>query len=248
MNAKNARFAITLCALSLSALIFWNGCAATEKKGTEDLPIAEEKPRVNSDEPAKETPQTESAAPSADANPATKYRKGDYIRYQYQGSALAHPVTLDEKILSQEGNKLEIHVRASRADEMREWVQVVTDTPHNQANNIIDGLFEVVNGKRVFLENKDNRDVYRLYEWTFPPPFNPEGKPESVTQSVDLGGEQQEAQCTKMKGKSATNSVVALFCTSSSFLWTNAYAQIADEEDGDVLWEMVVVEAGDGEP
>lgn len=222
--------------LLIFALLAGGGCASTEHTNTPDSA------------PAQAEPAPQDHVSAASEVPPTKYRKGDYVRYEYRGSALAHPVILDEMILSQEGNQLEIHVRATKKDDVRQWVQVVTDTPHNQANNVIDGLFEIVNGERVRLENIDNRDVYRLYEWTFPPPFQPEGKPESITRSVDIDGSQQDAQCTTMKGKSATNTVVAVFCKSSAFLWTNVYGQVISDPGGEVLWEMVVVKAGRDTP
>lgn len=83
--------------------------------------------------------------------PATRYRVGDYIVYRYSGAFSTAPVLLREGVRAQQGNRLRIDVTLTRGDEVRRWIQVLTDTAENQQNNVIDGLYEVIDGEAVTL-------------------------------------------------------------------------------------------------
>lgn len=82
------------------------------------------------------------------AGSTTRYRPGDYIVYRYSGSYSEQPVFLEERIERVEGNRLWIHVIASRGEERREWIQVVTDTAENQEHNRIDELSKCAKASR----------------------------------------------------------------------------------------------------
>ena len=98
----------------------------------------------------------------------SKYEVGDYVIYKYWGSYRHEPVILTEKVLSKTGgNKLEILVDWKSGKEARTWKQFVTDTAHNRANSIVDRLVLVAGGKETELANKDNIDLFKLYEGTF---------------------------------------------------------------------------------
>jgi hypothetical protein len=178
-----------------------------------------------------------------DDGASTRYRVGDRVVYQYRGSSLEAPVTLTEQIVAREGNRLEIEVTSVRGSERRQWVQVVTDTPENQRNNVIDELYEVLDGQRQRLANEGNGDLLRLYGWTLPPlegPLTPEVS-EEVT--VEIAGETYH--CTREAGLASLAGRAARMVghTCPGFLWTNGAATLIDIETGDLLWEVTVVEA-----
>ena len=110
--------------LGLVCCIALSGCAATLQSGT--APVA---------------------------HPSTHYRVGDFVVYSYTGEALPQPVTLREEIVQREGLRLHIQVEARRGSQVRRWVQVVTDTAENQANNFIDELYELIGTERRRLAN-----------------------------------------------------------------------------------------------
>lgn len=44
---------------------------------------------------------------------------------------------------------------AQRGDARRQWIQVVTDTADNRENNVVDALYEIVDGERRELDAAD---------------------------------------------------------------------------------------------
>ena len=102
------------------------------------------------------------APSSAAVEPRTRYRVGDFVVYRYSGAFTTAPVELREEVRAQEGERLRIDVTLARGSERSRWVQVLTDTPENQRNNVIDALYELVNEHAVRLDNVDNRDAFRL--------------------------------------------------------------------------------------
>ncbi|PCJ81830.1 MAG: hypothetical protein COA57_13855 [Flavobacteriales bacterium] len=99
--------------------------------------------------------------------PGTKYRKGDYIIYEYYGAYRSDTITLTEKVLSQHENHIVIQVTLENNHEKKIWKQYITDTPENQRNNIIDSLKLVTDHSEITLKNKNNKDLYELYKGTY---------------------------------------------------------------------------------
>ena len=146
------------------------------------------------------------ATPASTSSSGTRYRLGDYVVYRYGGPALAEPVTLREEVVAQEGSRLRIDVTATRQSGERAWVQVLTDTPRNQRDNVVDALWEKVDGRYVKLANRRNRDLYRLYDWALFKPDKPSRDIGSEPCKVELAGAIFKCTCsyamTTFKGTS----------------------------------------------
>ena len=193
------------------------------------------------------TAATAPAAPTqtaTEAAAATRYRKGDYVIYEYSGSALKAPVTLTEEIVAQNGLKLEIQVTAVRGSEKKTWVQVVTDTRENRHSNKMDALYVIEGGKRVQLQNKDNKDAYRLYQWVIPPSDGPFEKKSQAPCTVEVAGQSYELTCTTGQQTVAGKKADVELCDGEAFLWTKASERIRAVDGGEVLYQMTVKEAG----
>jgi hypothetical protein len=160
--------------------------------------------------------------------------------YSYTGEGLPQPVTLREEIVQRDGLRLHIQVEARRGSQVRRWVQVVTDTPQNQANNVIDELYELIGAERRRLANKDNRDVYRLYEWTFPPSLEGRGEPTSFNHTVSIEDRPMAADCQRIPVAVGGTPAVMENCTSRAFLWTNIFGRLYRESDNATLWQVSV--------
>jgi hypothetical protein len=160
--------------------------------------------------------------------------------YSYTGEALPQPVTLREEIVQRDGLRLHIQVEARRGSQVRRWVQVVTDTPENQANNAIDELYELIGSERRRLANKDNRDVYRLYEWTFPPSFKGRGEPTPFSHTVSIEDRPMSADCQRTPVAVGGTPAIMESCTSRAFLWTNIFGRLYRESDNTTLWQVRV--------
>ena len=170
------------------------------------------------------------AAPAAEASPVkkeaetpTRYREGDWVLYRFSGAFSEQPVQLCERILKQDGIKLEIEVTATRGSARRQWIQAVTDTPANQQNNALDAVYLVEEGKRRQVPIKQ---VYQLYEWII---VKLEGKPSELKSSegpVQFGGE--EFTCTLKTGQRAWRGEPARFSFSfcKEFLWTKGPGRV----------------------
>ncbi|RJO65151.1 MAG: hypothetical protein C4523_16455 [Myxococcales bacterium] len=185
-----------------------------------------------------------SAPGAAPAAAVSLYRAGDYVIYEYTGALLDAPVKLEEEILEQEGLRLTIDVVATRNDERREWIQVVTDTPENQRNNVVDELYEVQNGQRVRLENADNADLLRLYEWTEPPKGGPLAPPVQEPRKVEGPTGKVTAYCAVGSWMVENRPAHFEYCASNEFLWTHLSMRLIDAATGKALYEMRAVESG----
>ena len=94
----------------------------------------------------------------------------------------------------------------------------MTDAPENQRNNVIDELYEHQSGRLVRLENKNNCDLFRLYEWTL---FFPNGRPTDV----------QSAPCNQTFGGQS----FACTCSSSRNTWHGKAVTLEDSQCPDFL-------------
>ena len=162
----------------------------------------------------------------------SKYEVGDYVVYKYYGSYRPEPVILTEKILSKAGNKLEILVEWKSGKESRSWKQFVTDTPFNRKNNIIDRLVKIENGRETELPNKDNLDVFKLYEGTY---LMPQHSPRLVRDekaAVTIGKDSYLCRTrvykTKVLGRRADMTVT----DSEEFKWTNVSSSYTVSRSG----------------
>jgi len=174
----------------------------------------------------------------------TRYRVGDFITYRYSGSALEVPVLLEETVVAQEGNRLRIDVVAKRGGERRAWVQVLTDTPANQAGNVVDALYEQApDGSYQKLANEGGQDLMRLYEGTY---LVPDGRATGVKSEeceVALG---KDLRCTcttgdnRYRGKAIRSEDVEC----RDFLWTHAGGRFWDPSDESDVLRVEVVEFG----
>ena len=194
---------------------------------------------VRSSEPTGQS----SAVGAADTGAATRYRVGDFVVYEYSGSQSPRPVVLRERIVEQRGNVLHIEVEARRGEQVRRWVQVVTDTPENQKQNKVDALWELRDGQRVERDPADQKELYRLYEWTLPPHFE-DYSPKGITRKwVSIAGRRTDCavQSAKVvvKGQEATLELA----TCEAFVWTNGEGRLT-RSDGTVLWQVQVRESG----
>jgi len=173
----------------------------------------------------------------------TRYQLGDTVTYRYSGAALCSPVMLRESVVAREGNRLRIDVSARRGTEVRSWVQVLTDTPENQRANRLDALFEETpDGRLVRLENPDNRDLYRLYEWTV---VNPDGKASEVATAPCERTVGRTYACTCTRGRNAWKGRPVRFESAAcpGFVWTHAGSRFWDEETGEDVLRVEVAES-----
>jgi hypothetical protein len=184
---------------------------------------------------------TAEVAPSS--VPETRYRVGDFVVYHYGGSALQSPVVLREEVVAQHGNRLRIDVTATRGEEKRRWAQVLTDTPANQKNNVVDALYVAEHGRWRRLENTENQDLYHLYEWVV---ASPEGRAVDV-RAAPCMKQFAEARfdCTCTTGTNRMSGVDVTFEESEcpGFLWTHGPARFTDKTGADIF-SLDVIDAG----
>lgn len=175
---------------------------------------------------------------------ATKYRVGDFVAYEYIGDFSPEPVTLREQVMAQEGNRLRIDVTAQRGKEVRRWVQIVTDTPDNEKNNLVDALYEEKNGSYQALSTDRNRELLRLYEWVLIDPDGEMSEVSSESCDVEMAGQHFACTCTEGVNRIKGRAVVALDTDCPDFLWTHGPGGFRDAENGDPVLEVDVVEFG----
>jgi len=176
--------------------------------------------------------------------PPTKYRTGDFVVYRYSGLFSRLPVLLREEVVAQRGNRLSIEVTARRGDEERRWVQVVEDTPGNRAANRVEELVELKDGKRIRLENRDNRDLVQLYEWTLIFPEGPATDRRLVPCSDRVEGQSFSCECVSARVRMMGHPVEIVERSCADFLWTHSSSLARDMETGDVIQKVEVVQAG----
>jgi hypothetical protein len=175
----------------------------------------------------------------------TRHELGGYVVYRYEGTYTAAPVTLEETITALDGLRLTIEVTATRGDESRRWIQVVTDTEENRRNNVVDELYEVIDGERRALDAHDVRELLRLYAWTLPScgPF--EEPPDPEPRSIDIGGASHECRCVPARTICDGAAATSITCECPDFAWGNAYGEvILDGAEGEPMWRVRVTESG----
>lgn len=190
-------------------------------------------------------PKTSTTQPPHKADePSTRYRTGDYVTYRYSGEALpGGAVELAERVVERDGDVLHIEVTARRGDEEKRWLQVVTDTPENQASNVVDELYLIEGDARRPLDAKDPEVLADLYAWTLPAGLRPGGEAEQRDVEVRAGNARYT--CTEATMPATAGETQATFTTTTcpAFVWTHGPA-LALAEDGRVLWKVSVLAAG----
>lgn len=174
----------------------------------------------------------------------TRYEVGDFIVYRYTGAFTPAEVTLREEVTARRGDRLRIEVTATRGGEIRRWIQVVTDTPANQRDNVIDALYEVRDGAPVRLVNAGNQDAFRLYAWTF---LEPEGRAtdkRAAPCEKEIAGARFSCTCTA--GRNRWRGRLVRFDESEcpGFLWTHGPGAYVDESTGEDVLRTTVLESG----
>jgi len=175
-----------------------------------------------------------------DAAPLTRYQIGDTVTYEYAGAFSEAPVVLTETIESVEGAQLRIRVDATRGDETRQWIQVVTDTEENRDANVIDALYEVRDGEEVLLENEGNRDLLRLYAWTLPPCRGPSEAVGSETRDIDVAGTSLSCECKTVTMTCADEPAQMTTCDCPDFVWTHGGGRVVLDGQEEPFWSMTV--------
>ncbi len=174
----------------------------------------------------------------------SKYEAGDYVVYKYYGFYRPVPIMLTERVLAKTGgNKLELLVEWQSGKEARVWKQFVTDTAYNRANNIVDRLVLLENGRETELPNRDNLDLFKLYEGTY---LIAQHMPRLVKEeklALPVGGGsclcRVRTYKTKVLGMHATMTVA----DSEEFKWTNVSTTYKDIKGG-LLYAVEVAECG----
>lgn len=152
----------------------------------------------------------------------SKYEAGDYVVYKYSGSYRPEPVILTEQVLSKTGgNKLEILVEWKSGKEIRTWKQFVTDTAYNRANNLIDRLVKIEGGKETELANKDNSDLFKLYEGTYLMPQHVPKLIKEERKTLLIGDESFICRVRTYNSKALGRHAEMTVADSDEFKWSN---------------------------
>lgn len=182
--------------------------------------------------------------PEGPKGPTTRFREGDFVVYRYTGTYTKEAVVLREDIASQKGLELRINVSVRRGIDERKWVQVVTDLPENRKGEVVDALYLDDHGTLRKLDNKKNRDLYALYEWTY---VLPDGKPIAVsTVKREVKVQTAQFECDVRVGTTKVGGRLLSFEETEcpDFLWTHAGSRYFDEASGEEVFKGEVVAFG----
>ena len=164
--------------------------------------------------------------------------------YRYYGSYRPEPVILTERVLSKTGgNRLEIAVEWKSGKETRSWKQFVTDTQYNRDNDVVDRLVLSDNGKETELPNKDNLDLFKLYEGAYLIPQHSPVLSGEVEQLVTVGRDKFPCRVRTYKTKVRNRHAVMTVTDSKEFKWTNV-SRYYKTQQGGLIYAMEVVGYG----
>jgi hypothetical protein len=150
-------------------------------------------------------------------------------------------------VLEVDGTRLSIEVSAQRGDETRRWLQIVTDTPDNREHNVVDELYEVIGDEHRKLDNADNRDLLRLYEWTLPPCHGDSQHAGHVKLEMPVAGARLRCTCAKVLRKCNEEPAQVETCECPDLAWLHASGQATALDDGEVIWKMELTRFGNAE-
>lgn len=191
-----------------------------------------------------ETAELKQTSLAHDERTETKYQTGDFVVYRYSGEYTEHPVVVEEVIDKVEGHRLSIHVTATRGEEKREWVQVVTETPEDGMNGTLEELYEIHSGASVKLDHRSFRDILRLSEWMLAPCGGGPEPPTEEKRTISIAGENFDCSCRSDDHQCDQEPFVMSACECPDFVWTQASAELRHAEGGHVMWNREVVEHG----
>lgn len=194
------------------------------------------------DAPSAAATSAASAEPVSEA-PLTRYQVGDWVTYRYSGHFSEEPVTLREEIIEQKGPKLRIRITIERGGEKRRFDQVVTDTPENRENNVVDELYELDGDTPRKLE-PSGKELVRLYAWTLPPCEGKQSGSEKEDRSLELAGARFECTCRGFEQTCRGQAHHGSSCDCPRFLWTHASGSLRSVEDDEELWRVEVEDFG----
>lgn len=168
---------------------------------------------------------------------------GDRVTYRYTGTFTPAPVLLTERVLSREGDRLEIEVTAERGGERRRWVQVVTDTLANRQGNVVDELYLVEDeGSRRRLPNEEDRDLYDLYSWTLPPLDGPPTSRRNEEMVAEVSGAARRCARATLEVTSGGRPARMVDVECPRFPWRQGPTSLVAVDGGEVLWQVDLVE------
>jgi hypothetical protein len=180
----------------------------------------------------------------APSGPTTRFREGDWVQYRYSGAYTKQPVVLREEVKVRQGIKLRIEVSARRGVDERKWIQIVTDTPENRANQVVDELFLVDHDVPQKLPNPKNRDLFALYEWTI---LHPDAKPTNVhtdKREVKIGEVTFTCDVRAGETKALGRKLSFEEIDCPEFLWTHAGGRYWDPSTNEEIYRAEVVGFG----
>lgn len=188
------------------------------------------------------TGASDAPAPASEApDRASDHEEGGWVVYRYDGAYTPQPVELREEVARVDGLELTIEVEARRGDETRRWVQVVTDTEENRRNNVVDALYEIVDGERRELP-ADQEHLLGLYGWTLPPCAPGEGSPDSEHRTLDVAGRTYECTCEMVPMLCEEAAAELTVCECPDFAWRHAWGEARIEGQGEPFWRVQVVD------
>jgi hypothetical protein len=175
---------------------------------------------------------------------ATRFREGDRIVYRYDGEALEAPVELEERIVEVDGLRLRIAVTARRGDEVRRWVQLVTDTAENRESNHVDRLYALdEDGTEHLLENEGGEDLRELYGWTLPDvEWGTPGDEVVTNETRTFAGATYACAIGRTPLPSVGEHAVIELSDCADLVWTHGPGHLRDGER--TLWSVDVLELG----
>ena len=160
---------------------------------------------------------------------SSKFEVGDYVVYKYSGSYRPEPIFLTEKVLSKtDKNKLEILVEWKSGNETRTWKQYVTDNQYNRSNNIVDRLVKIDGANEIELPNKDNQDLYRLYEGTYLMTQRSSRLIREEKKNMQAGAGNYLSRIRTYETKALGKRVEMTVVDSDEFKWTNISSNYAE--------------------
>ncbi len=185
------------------------------------------------------TARNPQASNQASAQNGTRYRVGDRVEYKMSGEFSQTPVSLVETVVAREGDRLRIDVEVTRGEEKRSFAQILTDTPENQENNVVDALYELTPDGAKQLDPR--ADLMRVYEWTL---IKPDGRASEVkTTKCEKTFTDRSFECACTSGKNTWKGRPVRFENSfcADFLWTHGPARFWDDAtNGDILRADIV--------
>ena len=189
---------------------------------------------------------TDPAAASSEATGVSGHVEGGFVVYRYDGTYTEAPVTLEEEVTGVEGNRLTIEVTATRGEETRRWVQIVTDTEENRRDNVVDELYEIVDGERRALAADDPATLMRLYGWTVADCGGFGDATAREARALRIGDASYACECVRRPATCEGAPAVMETCECPELAWGHAYGEARLEGAGaqEPLWRMVTLETG----